>query len=133
MKKTILLSVLLFVVVACAHRTNRPELTQEDRAWIAQECRARFPEPDKNSWCLMKLTEALINEYSKQHPAQWGSVIRRSNTSTPSVGGIPVYRADECTGPVINGECHGSIIPKSAVPQRCYGTMLNGQCTGPQF
>lgn len=130
MKNSILLSVLLFVVAACAHQTARPELTQEDRAWIVEKCQAHFPEPDKNSLCLVKLTEALIDEYANQQRSQWGSVTRGGE---PSIGGTPVYRADECTGPIINGECHGAIIPKSAVPQRCYGTMLNGQCTGPQF
>lgn len=128
----ILVLFLLLLVTACAHQTGKRELSQDDRAWIVQECRARYPEPDKNSWCLIKLTESLINAYAGLS-TQRDPTARRGTTSTPSVGGTPVYRADECTGPVINGKCHGSIIPKSAVPQRCYGTMLNGQCTGPQF
>jgi hypothetical protein len=132
MKKTMWVPALLFVT-ACSHQASRPELTQEDKAWIVQECQARFPEPDKNSWCLMKLTEALTNAYAGQQRPHWESTTRTGTASEPYVGGTPVYRMDECTGPVINGECHGAIIPKSAVPQRCYGTMLNGQCTGPQF
>lgn len=51
--------------------------------------------------------------------------------SNPAYG-QKVYRADECIGAVVNGRCHGSIIPKGYAPT-CYGTMLNGQCTGPMF
>lgn len=47
--------------------------------------------------------------------------------------GIPVYRQDECVGAVVNGECHGGIVPKSAWQTKCYGDMINGQCTGPMF
>jgi len=50
-------------------------------------------------------------------------------TPTP---GTPVYPAADCIGAVVNGVCHGSVIPEG-VPKRCYGQMLNGQCTGPQF
>lgn len=46
--------------------------------------------------------------------------------------GQKVYRADECIGAIVNGVCHGSVIPKGYTPT-CYGTMLNGQCTGPMF
>lgn len=52
-------------------------------------------------------------------------------SSNGSVG-QKVYRADECVGAVVNGQCHGSIIPRGNAPT-CYGTMLNGQCTGPMF
>ncbi|MNR23776.1 hypothetical protein D3C85_1408150 [compost metagenome] len=46
--------------------------------------------------------------------------------------GQPVYRAQDCIGAAVNGECHGST--GAAQPQAaCYGRMLNGQCTGPQF
>lgn len=47
--------------------------------------------------------------------------------------GTPVYSNDECIGPVIMGECHGSILSTNPNPVRCYGAMLNGQCTGPMF
>jgi hypothetical protein len=132
MKKMAWIPTLLFVA-ACTHQVSRTALTEGDRAWIVQECRSRFPEPDKNAWCLVKLTEALTNAYADQQLSYRKPITGRGAASIPNVGGIPVYRADECTGPVINGECHGAIIPKSAVPQRCHGTMLNGQCTGPQF
>lgn len=55
----------------------------------------------------------------------------------PSFGGFPgqstVYSASECTGPVVNGTCHGSILPNRAYHQTCHGEMLFGQCTGPMF
>ena len=47
--------------------------------------------------------------------------------------GQTIYAANECTGPVIMGVCHGGIIPVTAYHPRCYGTMLNGTCTGPLF
>lgn len=111
---------------------GKRELSQEDKAWIVQECQTRYTESDMNSLCLLKITEALFKVYAGQS-TQRDSATRRSAPTAPGVGGTPVYQADECTGPVINGRCHGSIIPKSAVPKRCYGTMLNGQCTGPMF
>lgn len=85
------------------------------------------------------LLEKKIGELNARNQMLQNSQPRQASapnvggTPAPNVGGTPVYRADECIGPVINGKCHGSIIPKSAVPQRCYGTMLNGQCIGPQF
>lgn len=44
-----------------------------------------------------------------------------------------VYDASECIGPVIMGECKGSILPNRAHHPTCHGQMLNGQCTGPMF
>jgi hypothetical protein len=85
---------------------------------------------------MMERNPKMADHFSDLKPIPAGAQIfqlREPVNVRGNVGGTPVYRADECTGPVINGKCHGSIIPKSAVPQRCYGTMLNGQCTGPQF
>jgi hypothetical protein len=55
------------------------------------------------------------------------------NKTMDNSGGIPVYDADECIGPIIMGECKGSILPKKAYHKKCYGKMLNGRCTGPMF
>ena len=57
----------------------------------------------------------------------------KGSSSIHNAQGTPVYSADECIGAIVNGQCHGSILPKRAVHPRCYGTMLNGQCTGPMF
>jgi hypothetical protein len=46
----------------------------------------------------------------------------------PALGGLPVYGASQCVGPVIMGVCQGAVIGVPAA--RCYGAMLNGQCTG---
>jgi len=63
------------------------------------------------------------------------SVRRRPSTvvSDNADFGQPVYSADECIGAIVNGVCHGTILPKSAYHPTCHGTMLNGQCTGPMF
>lgn len=59
---------------------------------------------------------------------------RQAERSGPAVRqGTPVYSADECIGPVINGECHGSILPKAGYRPTCHGQMLFGRCTGPMF
>jgi hypothetical protein len=55
----------------------------------------------------------------------------RPSFVNPALGGLPVYGASQCVGPVIMGVCQGSVIGPPAA--RCYGTMLNGQCTGPMF
>ena len=44
-----------------------------------------------------------------------------------------VYSADECVGALVNGVCHGTIIPNAGYHKTCYGEMLFGRCTGPMF
>lgn len=44
-----------------------------------------------------------------------------------------VYDQSECVGPVVNGRCHGTILPNRAYHPTCHGEWINGQCTGPQF
>lgn len=51
----------------------------------------------------------------------------------PGETGTPVYAAEQCIGAIVNGVCHGSIMPNGTPPQRCHGEMINGQCTGPMF
>jgi hypothetical protein len=46
--------------------------------------------------------------------------------------GTKVYDASQCTGAIVNGECHGTIINPGA-HKTCHGEWLNGQCTGPLF
>ena len=69
-------------------------------------------------------------KYINARYAQSSNIRQNQQTGQP---GTPVYSSDECVGAIVNGVCHGSIIPKSAVPVRCYGTMINGQCTGAMF
>lgn len=47
--------------------------------------------------------------------------------------GEPVYHASECIGAVVNGRCHGTIMPEPRPHPRCYGQWVMGHCTGPQF
>lgn len=58
-----------------------------------------------------------------------GDVTRDSQFRTKQ----KVYRQDECIGAIVNGVCHGSILPKSGYRPTCYGQMLSGRCTGPMF
>ena len=44
-----------------------------------------------------------------------------------------VYTADECVGAIVNGVCHGSIVPKAGRHKTCYGQMINGRCTGAMY
>jgi hypothetical protein len=131
---------MLIILVACNRQNIRQYPTNEDLDWVVNECNQRFPEPKHNALCIYKLNEALTNEYAKaQKKPRWVLTIGKDNSSPGGYDssynseGIPVYRADECAGPIVNGKCHGSIIPKSAVHEKCYGEMLNGVCTGPQF
>lgn len=48
-------------------------------------------------------------------------------------GNRTVYDADECIGPIINGMCHGTILPKKSDHPTCHGEWVGGRCTGPQF
>jgi hypothetical protein len=47
--------------------------------------------------------------------------------------GIPMYDEDDCIGPVIMGECKGTILSPGPPKSRCYGSVLNGECIGPEF
>lgn len=48
-------------------------------------------------------------------------------------GEVTVYSPEECIGPIVMGECKGTILPKLGYHEKCYGTWLNGRCIGPQF
>lgn len=47
--------------------------------------------------------------------------------------GTTVYDPSECVGAVVNGVCHGGIVPNQATHPVCHGEMINGTCTGPMF
>lgn len=55
------------------------------------------------------------------------------NSGSDALPGIPMYPASSCIGPVIMGECKGTILNPGPAPKRCYGTVLNGKCIGPEF
>lgn len=87
--------------------------------------------------CAVVLAGCAAREGPCPAPTGIPSLVLYGNCKTylppaPS-SGQPVYSADECIGPVINGECHGQILPKPGYRPRCYGQMLNGVCTGPMF
>lgn len=75
----------------------------------------------------LKFNQVLIN-------ALVNSIGNAGNTNNINSGyGNKVYSSDECIGPIINGVCKGSILPKSSYHKTCYGEMINGKCTGPLF
>lgn len=82
----------------------------------------------------MAYVETMRSVYSVSAPRRATSsegVANRSGAATTD--GHTVYSASECIGPVIMGECKGSILPNTAYHQTCHGEMLNGMCTGPMF
>lgn len=78
----------------------------------------------------------LLNEHEEDQadePVPQPRHLRLYPGAATHIHGQPVYPASDCIGAVVNGVCHGSILPRQAVPVRCFGTMLNGKCTGPMF
>jgi hypothetical protein len=58
--------------------------------------------------------------------------VKRNVRQEPKGEGIPVYDAQNCVGPVVEGVCHGTMVPEGR-PLRCHGKMIRGECTGPIF
>ena len=88
--------------------------------------------------CRLKLEQIRATERAASE-AEWAGIQARRRSQSvalqePAVStGRKVYDASECIGPVIMGECKGSILPNKAYHPTCHGEMLNGQCTGPMF
>lgn len=80
-------------------------------------------------------TTAELQRLSNSQSTYPGTGMRTApaSNSYEYENGTKVYSADECIGPIIMGECHGSILPNKAYSPTCHGQMLNGQCTGPMF
>ncbi len=87
--------------------------------------------PDLVKTCIDNDYQQRLDFYIAN--ANSSSPSRRAASQPVTAHGQKVYRADECVGAVVNGQCHGSIIPKSTNRPTCYGDMINGQCTGPMF
>lgn len=84
--------------------------------------------------------DGLINRVKDGHyhrPAQTQDDDNSTDYSKPQPmpgqNGTTVYDPSECVGTVVNGVCHGGIVPNQAVHPICHGEMINGQCTGPMF
>lgn len=88
--------------------------------------------------CRLKLEQIRATERAESE-AEWARIQARRRAQSVAVqeqsmgAGHKVYDASECIGPVIMGECKGSILPSKAYHPTCHGEMLNGQCTGPMF
>lgn len=89
------------------------------------------------SWCVAMVAMGALLAGCAQYNAAYHGLERVSAAvtipGTVSPAGTPVYSADECIGAIVNGECHGTILPKTSVHPVCHGQMINGQCTGPMF
>lgn len=92
------------------------------------------PEEAFQRWRLSRrqwLTKSI--QYRELQEAQNTRNYHYNYTGSSDEYGTPIYSPNECIGPIIMGECHGTILPKAGYRKRCYGTMLNGKCTGPAF
>jgi len=127
------LLVMVILMIACASKAP------EERVCTAEWLNANYPDKTTQNYEFMYQTclqywMAVIerNQNTVSQPRRhWQS--EYGNTYNDSSSGIPVYSPDECVGPIINGECHGSIIPKAGYRKKCYGDWIGGQCTGPMF
>lgn len=83
-------------------------------------------------WVTNYLASAYLESlqrYSKPQPQTPPSFVPGPSGQQ----GVPMYPQSSCIGPVVNGECHGTILYPGPAPKRCYGTVLFGKCTGPEF
>ncbi|WP_422463223.1 MULTISPECIES: hypothetical protein [unclassified Endozoicomonas] len=104
----------------------------------AEESCQKQQEESSGQMDSLAYEQCLASEYQQQMDFYVSTMNRGIQNSsarraTQSSYGTKVYRADECIGSIVNGVCHGSILPKTANHPTCYGQMINGQCTGPMF
>ncbi len=151
--KTILTVSAFALMTGCTSTAQKlGELRADLYAPIYEAQLSSYSESAKNDavqYCFDKLKDSSLtdDEYKKQikpcleaeYNKRMDFYISQSNknqsSKQPVTGttGNKVYNADECIGAVVNGVCHGSILPKSGYHKTCHGTMINGQCTGPMF
>lgn len=83
----------------------------------------------------MLLVLLTLSSCTSQKATDFMNALHKGNHEDAHIvrEGIPMYDASECTGAVVAGICHGSIIPNTAVHPVCHGTVINGECTGPFF
>lgn len=119
------------------HQTYYNAFDQMARDGATESCQAQQAE-SAGQMNALAYEQCLASEYQQQMNFYASTMNRGIQNSSarraeqPSYG-TKVYRADECIGAVVNGVCHGSILPKTANHPTCYGQMINGQCTGPMF
>ena len=82
-----------------------------------------------------QIKPCLETEYNKRMDFYISQSNNNQSSKQPVTGssGNKVYSSDECIGAIVNGVCHGSILPRPGYHKTCHGTMINGQCTGPMF
>jgi len=127
----------LIFIVGCGGRTLTRTEYQEKRPENHNHVKAicNQVDPENKEACILREKEKVYKNYvdTPSFPQRYLDTRKRRQNQKTFQSGQTVYDASECTGPVINGRCHGSILPNKAVHKKCYGTMLFGKCTGPMF
>ena len=136
------------VVSPGARQEVKRSATKVQRAADDAKCKGLGFKPGTEGFgnCQLQLEQIRAIERAAAEAARAGVQARRRAVDTAAqpaadaavqpvaVGsGRKVYDASECIGPVVIGECKGSILPNKAYHPTCHGEWLNGQCTGPMF
>lgn len=155
--KTILTVSAFALMAGCSSTAQKiGELRADLYAPIYEAELSRYSESAKNDaveYCIEKFKDSpladeeykeqikpcLETEYNKRMDFYIAQGNNSKSASAPVTSyqdgttGSKVYSSEECIGAVVNGVCHGSILPKPGYRKTCHGTMINGQCTGPMF
>ena len=133
--KYILIVSLIFIVGCGATLTLKEykERRPENFKHIDAACTNQNVVPRKV--CIKREEAKVYNHYvhTPSFPQRYMNAKSNRPLNSNTSNGKTVYRADECIGSIVNGVCHGTILPKQAVHKKCHGQMLNGKCTGPMF
>ena len=119
----ILAAILAFLWPVVANRHRRHRLCCPEQKW------ADIRTSSVKNWFIAGLMVVVLSGCADIYPPRSYS----GSSVLPAPIGQKVYSADECVGAVVNGVCHGTIIPKPGYQKTCYGEMLFGRCTGPMF
>jgi hypothetical protein len=87
------------------------------------ECRIRgfqFGTPHHDR-CVYEVKMAEVRKQQRANEAAVPRVSQPAPVQEHVARGGKVYSAEECIGPVIMGECHGSILPRGATTRHATG------------
>jgi len=140
--RTIIMTCLVIAISGCA----------SDKRWLPPggglygrsteqvddtKCRELGFKPGSEAYgnCRLKLEEvrAIKQAAVRKRQREDNIAVAGPQVLVQPRAGRKVYSRDECVGPVVMGQCKGTILPKKAYHPTCHGDWLNGQCTGPMF